>query len=181
MAFIDQYEGRFEEVRTSAMTSICANKHTAKVVDWIITKVEDSNLQIRDLAVQVLALSAEKKLTKVEDSLVYDARYYKQLAIAGLAKKSASYVDHAHYGGVVLDQMVSSGDIGALVKSINNKDLTEPVKIALIQGLSSYTTTEAEDALAKIGKDKKLDEELRQVAWRARRKSARLRLKKEAK
>ena len=181
MAFIDQYEGRFEEVRTSAMTSICANKQTAKVVDWIITKVEDSNLQIRDLAVQVLALSAEKKLTKVEDNLVYDARYYKQLAIAGLAKKSASYVDHAHYGGVVLDQMVSSGDIGALVKSINNKDLTEPVKIALIQGLSSYTTTEAEDALAKIGKDKKLDEELRQVAWRARRKSVRLRLKKEAK
>ena len=181
MAFVDQYEGRFESTRTAAMTSICANEHKAKVVDWIVTKIADSNLEIRDLAVQVLALSSEKKLSKEEDNLVYDARYYKQLAGAGLAKKSTSYIDHAHYGGVVLDQMVSTGDIGALVKSINDKSLTEQVKTALIQGLSSYATTEAEDALATIGKDKKLDEELRQVAWRARRKSVRLRLKKEAK
>ena len=181
MTFVDRYEGRFESLRAAAMTSICSNDHKAKVVDWIVTKVGDSNLKIRDLAVQVLTLSADKKLSKVEESLVYDARYYKQLTVAGLAKKSASFIDHAHYGGVVIDQMVNSEDVGSLVKSINDNSLTEPVKVALIQGLSGYASAEAEDALAKIGKDKKLDEELRQVAWRARRKSVRLRLKKEAK
>jgi len=181
MAFVDQYEGRFEHLRAAAMESICGSELKPKAIDWVVTMTTSSNLNIRDMAVQKLALSAEKKLGKLEDDLVFDARYYKQLAGAGLAKNSASYIDHAHYGGVVLDQVIASGDVASLVKYVRDKKLTDAVKVALIQGLAGGATAEAEDALAALGKDKKLDEELRQEAWRARRKSVRLRLKKEAK
>ena len=71
--------------------------------------------------------------------------------------------------------LVRAADTKTLAAVAVDDQLPEHTRLGAIEGLAWISRTEAEQQLAAIGGNEKLDEELRKAAWRGLRRSKRRR------
>ncbi len=77
--------------------------------------------------------------------------------------------------GAVIPQLIAHGDLEALSRVAQDRSQAEEVRLGAIEGLGRLAVEASEAVLVAIGSDKADDEDLRRAAWRARRRSRRLR------
>lgn len=94
-----------------------------------------------------------------------------------LLRESAGKV---HVQGVALPHLVARGDVKGLSEALADRKLPEAARLGALEGLSRIATEAAEKPILKLARDEKEEESLRKAAWRALRRSKRLRAKRDS-
>jgi ParB family chromosome partitioning protein len=85
--------------------------------------------------------------------------------------------DQSHYQGVVLPVLVSQGEVEVLGGVAGNGKLPEATRLGAIEALARMAREPAEEQLRRVGQEEKEPKNIRKAAWRALRRSKRLRAK----
>ena len=142
----------------------------------------DPQAEIRELALAALASHDAKRAAGLAEPALSDRGSFRALARepkAELAAALRSGVAVPHVQAVALPFVIASGDRKPLVAAAQDAGLPEWSRLGAIEALAAMADEAAEDDLAKLGKTKALDEELRKAAWRGLRRSRRAREKAE--
>ncbi|MCA9178306.1 MAG: HEAT repeat domain-containing protein [Planctomycetales bacterium] len=170
-------DSMFLPVRRAAAAALGSCKLAKKDLDVIASLIRDPDQQIRSLAAELLA-DDRGRVEAVADTLLSDRETFRQLSDhsqVDLAKTAAAGAGHAHYQAIALPLLVRAADTKTLAAVAVDDQLPEHTRLGAIEGLAWISRTEAEQQLAAIGGNEKLDEELRKAAWRGLRRSKRRR------
>jgi ParB family chromosome partitioning protein len=80
-----------------------------------------------------------------------------------------------HYQGVALPYLIERGDVAGLAAVATDRTLPEVTRLGAVEGLAAMGRGPAEEVLRRVGAAADEDEELRKAAWRALRRSKRVR------
>jgi ParB family chromosome partitioning protein len=174
----------FQEVRWEALAALGEGKLDKETTTVFEQAAAGADPRLRTLAVDVLARQEAKKAEKLADQVLGDQVSFRRLAaaekvdLAAVLHKAAAQV---HYQGVAIAELVARDDREGLFAVASDGKQTEAVRLGAIEGLARLADEEAEKRLAELGREEKLDEDLRKAAWRGLRRSQRARRKAETK
>ncbi len=166
-------------VRKAAVQALAASPNPSKnAIEALESAAEAGNPDLRAEAAQALAENAPKAAAKLAETLLSDRSAFDRLARAdGLGAVLRSNAGVAHYQGVVLPYLVEEQDVKTLAAVAEDRSRPEFARLGAIEALAATALGPAEDVLKRIGANSGDDEEIRKAAWRAVRRSRRLRLK----
>jgi ParB family chromosome partitioning protein len=153
---------------------------TPEVVAALETAALGGDFEIRAVAAQALGRLAPDRAAAIAANLLSDRVGFHRLALGdgtrpgGTLQAAARQV---HYQGVVLPDLIARGDVEGLAVVAEDRLLPETSRMGAIEGLAAMARGPAEDVLRRIGLNAEIDEELRKAAWRALRRSVRMRRK----
>jgi ParB family chromosome partitioning protein len=140
---------------------------------------------LRPVAAAALAALAPASAAALAQAALEDAPSFRRLvpagqlatgSVAALLKDAAA---SAHHQGVALPHLVASKDVDGLTAIALNEKVSDDARLGALEALALLGGVKAEAALVAVGKDEEQDEELRQAAWRALRRSRRLASKRQ--
>ncbi len=180
MAVARPDDSRYQPVRLEAVLALASGEMTPDVVAALETAALGGDFEIRAMAAQALGRRAPDRAAAMADRLLSDRVSFHRLALGdgdvpqGTLETAARQV---HYQGVVLPELIDRGDVEALAVVAEDRSLPETTRLGAVEGLAAMARGSAEEVLRRIASDAEVDEELRKAAWRAIRRSGRLRRK----
>lgn len=174
-------DGGGRAIRLAAIDALAGGHAGGAGVDAIAEAVTAADPALRAAAAAALAGLDAARAGRLAATAEDDRQSLDRLArgnpAAADALRDAARKIHAQ--GVVLPHLIARGDLDGLIAAAADKALPEATRLGAIEALSQIATPPAEDAIAAIGKDDSEDEALRKAAWRARRRAARTRTRRE--
>jgi ParB family chromosome partitioning protein len=169
----------FRPIRLEAIRALAHGKASKQILEVLEAAALGHDPEARAVAAQALAEQDAKRAEGLAGKMLSDRVSLERLAFAenlDITEALHSAAENAHSQGVVLPVLIAAGDLEHLKNVACNQALPEAARLGAIEGLALLGQEAAEEELAKLGKNETEDEELRKAAWRARRRSKRLRL-----
>lgn len=148
------------------------------VVDTLATLAREGPADLRTLAADALARFDPKRASAIASDLIGDPVGFDRLShhlgktLDGPLTEAAP---NLHAQGVALPQLVARGRLDSLVTVVADRSLPDAARLGAIEALAALSSEAAEEHLRAVGLDEANDETLRKGAWRALRRSKRLR------
>lgn len=169
----------FRPIRLEAIRALASGKANKQVLEVLESAALGHDPEVRAVAAQTLAEQDAKRAGSLAEKMLSDRVSLERLAFAeelDITPALHSAAANAHYQGVALPVLIAAEDLDRLKTVAHDPSLPEAARLGAIEGLARLGQEAAEEELAKLGKNDKEEEELRKAAWRARRRSKRLRL-----
>jgi ParB family chromosome partitioning protein len=169
----------FRPIRLEAIRALANGKASKAILEVLEAAALGHDPEVRAVAAQVLAEQDAERAEALARKMIADRVSLDRLAIAenlDITEALHSAAENAHSQGVALPLLIAAGELEQLKTVAHNQDLSEAARLGAIEGLALLGQEAAEEELAKLGKNETEDEELRKAAWRARRRSHRLRV-----
>jgi ParB family transcriptional regulator, chromosome partitioning protein len=172
-------------VREEALLSMAGTWSGKRGISAIEAAARGLDPVLRPVAAAALAALAPASAAALAQAALEDAPSFRRLVPAGqlatgsvatLLKEAAA---SAHHQGVALPHLVASRDVAGLSAIALNEKVSDEARLGALEALALLGGAQAEGVLAAVGKDEEQDEELRQAAWRALRRSRRLASKRQ--
>lgn len=176
-------ENYFRPIRLEALRALANGKASKPILEVLEAAALGPDPEARAVAAQSLAEQDGKRAGALAEKMLSDRVSLERLAFAedlDITPALHSAAANAHYQGVALPVLIAAEDLQRLKAVASDHSLPEAARLGAIEGLACLGQEAAEDELAKLGKNDKEEEELRKAAWRARRRSKRLRLQSAA-
>ncbi|WP_169976936.1 HEAT repeat domain-containing protein [Tautonia rosea] len=148
------------------------------VLDTLATLALDGPANLRPLAADALARFDPKRSAAVAPDLIGDPVGFDRLSHhlgKTLDSPLAEAAPNLHSQGVALPLLVARGHIEPLAAAAANHSLPDTARLGAVEALANFANEAAEEPLRTVGLDDANDETLRKAAWRALRRSKRLR------
>ncbi len=135
----------------------------------LLNACSDRNPKIRELA---MAYRAQQKIgsdSLIENNLGDQRGLQQVLNYADLPDTQTALTQafaHAHYQASVTRVVIEQCQTDALVQVAKDNQLEDSVRLGAIESIAHIIETDSIEALAGIGKDETIDEDLRKAAWR---------------
>lgn len=166
----------FARLRFDALTALNGGKINASMMEDLNELLQDYDPKIRQVAAELLIAQSKSKPDQVMETLLTDRFSFDSVVIdpdfeLGATQQVAA--QSAHYQPRVLLRLVKARDFKTLIRVAEDAQQDLNSRLGAIEGLAKMADKEAEEALAKLGRDSRL-EELRKAAWRGLRRSKRM-------
>ena len=154
---------------------------TPEVVAALETAALGDDSEVRALAAQALGRRAPERAAALAERLLSDGSSFHRLAL-GDGTVAARHLCDGRAPGPLSGRGPARPDRAgrrrrAWPRVAEDRTLPEATRLGAIEGLAAMAREPAEDVLRRIGLDADDDEELRKAAWRALRRSGRMRRK----
>ncbi|MEW4569025.1 HEAT repeat domain-containing protein [Tautonia sp. JC769] len=150
----------------------------ATLIATLETLAREGPATLRALAADALARLDAKRGEAIAPDLMGDPVGFDRLSHQ-LGQSLDTPLSHAapnlHSQGVALPLLVARGRLEPLAAVAADRSLPEAARLGAVEALAALASTKAEDHLRAIGLDDADDETVRKAAWRALRRSKRLR------
>jgi ParB family transcriptional regulator, chromosome partitioning protein len=153
---------------------------TPEVVAALEAAALGGDFELRAAAAQALGRRAPDRAAAMAAQLLSDRVSFHRLTLGDGTDPGSTLRPAArqvHYHGVVLPGLIERGDVESLAVVAEDRSLPEATRLGAVEGLAAMAQVPAEDVLRRIGLNAEIDEELRKAAWRALRRSGRMRRK----
>ncbi|WP_152051318.1 HEAT repeat domain-containing protein [Tautonia marina] len=148
------------------------------VLDILATLAREGPADLRTLATDALARFDPKRASTIASDLIGDPVGFDRLShhlsntLDGPLTEAAP---NLHAQGVALPQLVARGHLDPLATVAVDRSLPDAARLGAVEALAALASESAEEHLRAVGLDAANDEALRKGAWRALRRSRRLR------
>lgn len=169
----------FRPVRLAAIRALADGKANKQILELLEAAATGPDPEVRAVAAQALAEQDTKRATALAEKMLSDRVSLERLAFAekvDITPAMHTAAESAHYQGVALPVLIAAEDFDHLKTVAHNRDLPEVARLGAIESLARLGQEAAEEELASIGKNENEDDDFRKAAWRARRRSKRLRV-----
>ena len=180
MAVARPDDSEYHPIRREAVLALASAEMTPEVVAALETAALGGDFELRAVAAQALGRRAPDRAAAMAERLLSDRVSFHRLALGDGADPRGTLhaaARQVHYQGVVLPGLIERGDVEGLAGVAEDRSLPETTRLGAVEGLAAMARGPAEDVLRRIGLNAEIDEELRKAAWRALRRSGRMRRK----
>jgi ParB family chromosome partitioning protein len=150
----------------------------ATLIDTLDSLAREGPANLRTLAADALARFDPKRGEAIAPDLIGDPIGFDRLSHhlgQSLDTSLSNAAPNLHAQGVALPLLAARGRLEPLATVAADRSLPEAARLGAVEALAAFASTEAEEHLRTIGLDDANDETIRKVAWRALRRSKRLR------
>jgi ParB family chromosome partitioning protein len=169
----------YRPVRLAALAALAhGSKPSAAVLATLEAAAVGNDAEARTLAVEALARLSPKRTTELADKILADRVSFRRLANqkdAPIQQTLQAAASQQHYQSVALPHLIARHDRDTLTAVVQNAKLPDATRLGAIEGLAALADEKAEATLVDLGKNEAAPEELRKAAWRAVRRSRRVR------
>jgi ParB family chromosome partitioning protein len=170
----------YRPLRRGAVAALADQEMTPAVVGALETAARGNDPESRTLACATLARRQPDRTPALAEATLSDRVSFQQLASrqpAQVVPTARKVADQAHYQGVVLPVLVQETQVDVLGEVAANGKLPEGTRLGAIEALARMAREPAEEQLRRVGSADKELKNIRKAAWRALRRSKRLRAK----
>ena len=154
-----------------------------KGVDTYVAALQSTIPKHREIAAiglhAVAPEVAQAKLPQTLDDAILFGHLEGDPGQKGAHKVAVQGLDTVHHQGVVLQTIVAHKDVTSLARVLHDQALGDDVRLGALEALSMIATPQTDELLADIGQNEGEDEDLRKSAWRALRRSKKLRARRD--
>lgn len=169
---------QFTPVRVAALAALGQLKLTKGDLAVVAQSLTDADGAVRKQAAAALAAHDPGAAAQAAEQALSDRPVFQQLtARAPSPAALAAGVLRAHSQPVVLPQVLAAKDVRTLSAAALDRELSEAARLGAIEALARLGLPQADETLARIGKNAGEEEELRKAAWRGLRRSKRQQVK----
>ena len=170
-------------IALAVLNAVRDQKLTKAELKTVADLQNDRHSSIRMMVAEILSKQANEQVSELtmasmsDRALVHRTRTW---ASEETAESAASAASSLHHQGNALAVLVEEEDLSSLTDVAQAEDLPDLTRSGALEAIAKLATLEAEEALVAIATRESNSEELCKTAWRALRRSKRLRAKKEA-
>ena len=175
-------EPRTLEVRRAALRELARGLGGGKAVQALEAALESRHAELRTIAAEGLGGRTPERAADLAASALDDPGTLASLHRGDHVGTAALQggLGNVHTQGIVLPYLLRQADVTGLAEVARDRDLPETARLGALEGLGRLGSEAAEAPLVAVGSSEEEEEALRKAAWRALRRSRRLRARREA-